>query len=391
MTQQAISTAPNVRWAGGAGVIFQLTPNPDGGWSETSLHTFCTYCDDGAYPNASLISDSAGNLYGSTYTGGRGPCNHYELPGCGVVFKLTRNPDGSWTYDRLHTFHADRDGASPQGFLTLDSAGNLYGTATGGGGKGCSYRYGCGVVFKLTPNPDGSWTERVLHRFGGGRDGDYPHAGLIFDSAGKLYGTTLYGGDEQCSADGNVGCGIVFQLSPNPDGTWTKSTLHRFKGHPGKAPYAPLVFDQAGNLYGTTSGDGVDGHGTVVHGIVFKLTPNPNGSWKTSVLHRFKREQDGAQPWAGLTFDVDGNLYGTTAIGGLNNCDTWAGKGCGIVFKLTPVEGDGWKETILYKFTGGNDGGLILSGLTFDAAGNLYGTADAAGARGVGLVYEITP
>ena len=228
---------------GERGVVFKLAPNPDGTWTESVLHEFAGFVD-GCDPLAGLVFDGAGNLYG-TAAGCYGGMD-------GVIFKLAPNPDGTWTESVLYSFGGGPDGATPTAGLTFDAAGNLYGTTDQGGA------YGSGVVFKLAPNPDGTWTEIVLYTFTGGADGANPYAGLIFDAAGNLYGTT--------SGGGAAGYGVVFKLRPHLDGTWTERVLHSFIGF-GKYPYAPVIFDPAGNLYGTTT------QGTNNYGLVFEITP----------------------------------------------------------------------------------------------------------------------
>ena len=180
-----------------------------------------------------------------------------------MVFKLTPNTDGSWKEKVLHRF-AVKDGAYPQGALILDGAGALYGT-TYVASTGVN-----GLVFKLTPNADGSWTEKVLHRFTSSRDGAYPEGGLLFDGAGDLYGTTAHGGNLSCG--GGDGCGVVFKLVPKSDGSWTESVLHVFQGRPAADPErGSLVLDKAGNLYGTTT-NCILGLGCV-GGVVYEVTP----------------------------------------------------------------------------------------------------------------------
>jgi len=268
----------------GGGTIFKLTPDRRGNWTETVIHNFNG--DDGFSPVGELIFDTAGNLYGTTDWGG--------TYGEGTAFKLTPNPDGSWSETVLHGFGGE-DGARPQGSLIFDNAGNLYGT-TFNGGVGDNR----GTVFKLTPNPDGTWSHTVIHYFHYS-DGARPRGALVFDVAGNLYGTTQEGGSH--------GQGTVFKLTPNPDGSWTRSKVHSFNGQDGGWPLAGLIFDEAGNLYGTTYFGGIRDAGTA-----FKLTPNPDGSWKRTTLHAFKGT-DGAGPYAGLIFDAAGNLYGTTQSG----------------------------------------------------------------------------
>jgi uncharacterized repeat protein (TIGR03803 family) len=371
--------------AGGAygdGVVFELTPNPDGSWKEEALYSFCalTKCSDGAYPRAGVIFDTAGNLYGTASEGGTNDC---EFGTCGVVFKLTPNPDGSWTESVLHSFSDNGEGFFPDAGLVFDTAGNLYGTI------GYANRLESGIVFELTPNLDGSWQEETLYRFGSGgkNDGSFPVAGLIFDTAGNLYGTTLKGGDfpTRCGG-GGAGCGVVFKLTPNADGSWTESVLYGFTGSRNKDgghPVAGLIFDTAGNLYGTTSSDG----GAHKQGVVFKLMPNPDGSWTETVLHHFSGGKDGGVPDAGLIFDQAGNLYGTASVGGiLSYC---GGSGCGVVFKLTPNPDGSWKEEVLHRFNG-RQAANPHAGLIFDAAGNLYGTT-AGYLTAFGSVFEITP
>ena len=216
-----------------------------------------------------------------------------------IILSLTLAP-GAWAASRykvLYRFQVGgNDGSAPIAGLIFDAAGNLYGTTEYGGAS--NY----GTVFKLTPNAVGSWTKSVLYSFKDGSDGGWPAAGLIFDAAGNLYGTTF----DVSFSD----YGTVFKLTPNADGSWTESVLHSFNGSDGETPVAGLIFDAAGNLYGTT-----DSGGAYRNGTVFKLTPNADGSWTESVLHAFIGS-DGAHPDAGLIFDAAGNLYGTTDFGG---------------------------------------------------------------------------
>jgi uncharacterized repeat protein (TIGR03803 family) len=339
--------------AGGGGTVFKLTPNADGSWTESVLYNFCPQnnCADGAVPSASLIFDQAGNLYGTAKEGG--------LDELGTVFKLTPNADGNWTESVLHKFTGGTDGANPSASLIFDQAGNLYGTTSGGGDD-------LGTVFRLTPKADGSWTESVLHNFTGGTDGASPYASLIFDQAGNLYGTTSGGGDSgSCLYDN---CGVVFELMPNANGTWTESVLYRFGGGKhGQWPFGGLIFDQAGNLYGTAEFGGNCGDPGC--GVVFELTPQTDGSWAQRVLHSFNGS-DGDEPVAGLIFDAAGDLYGTALRGGAHNL--------GTVFKLTPNADGKWAETVLHRFLD-RPGASPSAGLIFGSSGNLYGTTNGAG------------
>jgi uncharacterized repeat protein (TIGR03803 family) len=206
----------------------------------------------------------------------------------------------------LYNFGNGTDGVAPQAGLVMDAAGNLYGTTYNGG----TYNYG--TVFELTPAAGGGWTEMVLHNFNNdGVDGAYPHAGLIFDAAGNLYGTTHSGGTHNASCSND--CGTVFELTPSAGGTWTEKVLYDFYSirTDGAFPASSLIFDGAGNLYGTTIFGGASGAG---NGTVFELTPAAGGGWTERVLYSFGA--DGIWPYAGLIFDAAGNLYGTTSFGG---------------------------------------------------------------------------
>ncbi len=306
---------------------------------------------DGAYPEAGLIRDSAGNLYGTTAGGGIGY-------GYGTVFELA--PDGTETV--LYAFTGGSDGNDPTAGLIKDKAGNLYGTTAFGGA------HHDGTVFKLAP--DG--TETVLHAFTSGADGADPFAGLIKDKAGNLFGTTDFGG-------GTSGKGTVFKLAP--DGTET--VLHAFTGgNDGDDPIGGLIKDSAGNLYGVTALGGTADCGGTGCGTVFEIAPDGT----KTVLYAFTGGSDGAGPSASLIRDSAGNLYGTTQGGGGTSCSD--GYGCGTIFELAP---DG-TETVLYAFTGGSDGANpFTAGLIRDKAGNLYGTTDFGGPLGEGVVFRLAP
>ena len=291
------------------GTVFKLAPNADGSWRESVLYNFCsrTYCGDGTEPEASLIFDQAGNLYGTTHGGG--------ALDQGTVFKLTPNADGSWRESVLYSFCSRTncsDGRFPEASLIFDQAGNLYGTTFAGGDQELCLAGGCGVVFKLTPNSKGGWNERVLHRFcsrANCGDGGVPVGSLIFDQAGNLYGTTAEGGA--------LNQGTVFKLTPNADGNWRESVLYNFCSRTncgdGAVPVGSLIFDLAGNLCGATFAGG-DQELCFAGGcgVVFKLTPNSKGGWNERVLHTFT-DRPGASPHAGLIFDPAGNLYGTSS------------------------------------------------------------------------------
>jgi uncharacterized repeat protein (TIGR03803 family) len=241
----------------------------------------------------------------------------------GVVFKLTSNSDGSWTEQVLYSFTGGADGDTPAAGLIFDIAGNLYGTAEFGGNLSDCNTRGCGVVFKLTPNSNGKWSESVLHAFTGFFDGGVPSAHLIFDKTGNLYGTTRYGGAGVICGNRLFGCGVVFKVAPNSDGSWTESVLHRFANDPAEYPDV-LIFDAAGSLYGTAFGGGpADG------GAVFKLAPNADGSWAYSMLHVFLGKP-ALTPEGGVVLDKAGNLYGTTGSCGSRKVCT------GVVYEITP-------------------------------------------------------
>jgi uncharacterized repeat protein (TIGR03803 family) len=271
----------------------------------------------------------------------------------------------------LYAFQGGNDGSSPSSGLILDSSGNLYGTTeNGGGGTDCSGNYaGCGTVFELSPNGSGGWTETILYSFQGGSDGALPTSGLVFDQAGNLYGTTRFGGGT---------FGTVFELSPKGSGGWTETILYTFTNNSDGAYPQGLIFDQKGNLYGTTvGGGGLCGGGFNPCGTVFELSPNGSGGWTETSLYVFQVSDGIWNPNPGLVFDQAGNLFGTTPASGENGCVE--GYGCGAVFELSPNGSGGWKETLLFSFQGGSDGVGPNPGLMFDQAGNLYGTAQAGG------------
>jgi len=351
----------------------------------------------GAYPVAGVIMDKAGNLYGTTLEGGNGCADG----GCGTVFKIA----GNGTQSVLYSFGGGADGAEPYG-LVMDKAGNLYGTTFEGGAAGCYENFGCGTVYELAAGG----TETVLHAFQGGSDGGNPRGGLIVDGKGNLYGTT----DD-----------TVFRVTP--DGK--EKPVFSFNGGDGADIGAvTLVRDQAGNFYGTTQEGGADRYGTV-----FKVSPN--GSETT--LYSFTGGSDGGGPYAGVIIDATGNLYGTTPVDGDANCDY--GLGCGTVFKIAPdgtettlytftdtgvnanpmagltmdaagnlygttygfSDGGIFKlapdgtEKLLYTFTGGTDGSEPLGGLLMGGNGRLYGTTSSGGGgdcdydSGCGAVFEL--
>ncbi len=399
-------------------------PAPAGAQSFNVLHSF-TGASDGFYPQG-LAIDRAGNLYGATLGG-----SHNQ----GAIFKLT-NRNSIWTLSPLYSFAGGTDGAFPVG-LTVGSDGRLYGATNGGGGGSCGSG-GCGTVFRAAPPPAVCrstrcpWSERVLYVFQGGRDGALPYNGdLLFDAEGNLYGTTSQGGGPgpNCEA---FGCGTVFELSAS-NGVWTETVLYAFLGSSGASPFSGVIFDQSGNLYGTT------GYGGPVNaGSVYQLVPT-NGSWAYNPLYNFTGLSDGLRPSAGLVMDPAGNLYGATVMGGpsqggtvyeLSSGANWtfntlygirgsnggpsqtlardaAGNfygansangafGFGSVFKLSPANGS-WIYTSLYDFTGGADGRFPNSKVVIDSQGNLYGSTASGGIQngncssGCGVVWKIEP
>jgi uncharacterized repeat protein (TIGR03803 family) len=333
----------------------------------TPLYVF-TIASKGVIPYSTLVIGRDGKLYGTTAFGGIGPCLAYGHTGCGTVFTL-QNPVSfchtsycPWIETPLYKFSGGADGSNPYGgALVFDQAGNIYGTTYGGG-------TGSGVVYKLTPAGSG-WTESVLYTFAGGSDGASPWAGVTLDQAGNLYGTT--------AAGGAFGGGTVYELSPSGSG-WTKRTLHSFQQQQdGGNPYAGVILDPAGNLYGATQYGGSGGGGTV-----FEMSPSGD-SWIFTTLYSFIGSGGGHAkgPVADLVMDAGGNLYGTTGGDGTYRF--------GSVFKLTHG-GGGWTYTSLHDFTGGSDGNLPRSNLVFDGSGNLYSTA-YGGVDGNGVVFQITP
>jgi uncharacterized repeat protein (TIGR03803 family) len=331
---------------------------------------------------------------------------------------------GNWVLNPLYAFQGSTDGKEPLAGVVVGPNGILYGTTVNGGsqdqgtvfdmrpavqackstlcpwnesvlyrfqggsdGAGPNYGnllfdnggniYGVtivggsssqGTVYKLARS-SGGWTERVIHTFSG-PDGAQPFAGVIFDNKGNLYGTAQLGGDK--------GFGTVYELSPVGQ-SWGENTLYQFQGgNDGQGPVGTLTFDISGNLYGTTCAGGSGGGGTI-----YELSPS-GGGWTFATLYSFGGTDC---PWAGLTMDNAGNLYGVTVDGGNQGACL---RGCGTIFKLSPANG-GWRYAELYEFSGSSDGQNPYSQMLMDGSGNLYGTCSAGGSNGLGVVWEITP
>ena len=341
----------DVRCLHGCGTVFKLTPSGTR-YRESILYAF-QGTPDGFTPGAGLIADSSGSLFGTTVNGGT-----YDW---GTVFKLTPTMNG-YVETILYSFQGDPNGSDPFASLFEDSSGALYGT---------TFDFGpvvFGNVFKLTPH-NGGYIFSIIHSFNGS-DGAYPQAALIADAGGALYGTARGGGP-------GPGSGTVFKLTPHGS-AYDFTLLYTFTGGlDGGTPEAALLADSGGALYGTTEFGGAAGKGTV-----FKLTPTANG-YSESVLHSFAGGADGHHPVAPLIGDGTGALYGTTQ--GIYNAQRF-----GTAFKLTP-SGNGYDYSVLHVFEGGSDGGIVDAPLIEDKMGRLYGTTLAGGTVGLGTVYKLTP
>jgi hypothetical protein len=338
-------------WGGGTygyGAVFQLTLGSDGKWTETILHSFCPNfprCTDGDLPESTPVFDVSGNLYGTTNS---------------TTFRLLPTTSG-WS------FRVISDNAAGSS-LTIDNLGNLYGAG--------------GSVWELVRAS--GWKVKLFHIFcrTNCRDGENALAPPTFDPAGNLYGTTEFGGNFPPECPGSAGCGVVYQLESLGGGKWKYRVLHRFAAFPddGQLPFAGVTVDSKGNIYGTTLYSGTSS------GTVFELSPQPDGSWKETILYNFPNAlKNGGAPVGGVTFDNLGNLYGTASAGGDPKCS------CGVVFRMTPQANGKWSYSVLHRFQG-TDGNGPGYNLIFDKGyKHLYGTTVAGGSGGYGVVYEITP
>ena len=355
------STSFRIFMAGFYAVVFLFTCKSAAAQQEQLLYTF-TGGTDGGRPLGSLTVDAAGNFYGTTTDGGQ--------YGGGVVFRLSSSA-GSWNYSVLHNFGGGYDGSVPVGKLVFDSAGNLYGTTAGGGAQGC------GTVYQLSPLVGGIWNESLIYTFTCGDDGGNPQAGVVLDKTGNLYGTNFVGGDRSACAPVG-GCGTVFKLRPNKT-LWDFAVLHSFQDVDGGNPEAGITLDAAGNLFGTTLGFGAAGWGTV-----YELSPDAQGEQtRFRLIHSFALLKDGGNPGGGLVFDSDGNAYGSTGTGGGTD-----GSGSGTIFQLEQNPGGHWKFRTLFTFVGDYTGG-VQQDLLLGSDGTLYGTG-GVGFPGWGGIFELS-
>src|SRR5580658_130685 len=345
----------------GYGTIFELAPQPDGRWTETILRNLNCKEKEGCIPQGGLVFDAAGNLYGMTTTGGT------EF---GSVFELIPGAQG-WHLRVL----LDR---GSEGNLILAQAGNLYGQMNDKG------KYGQGALSELVKGE--GWKDEWLHSFcsrknqqGFCLDGWDAFAGVNWGPGGTLYGTTLYGGDSPYCQ--KPGCGVVYELKPEKDGSWKETVLHSFPAFKGDGSvlYAGVVLDKAGNVYGATYHGG-----SIDCGVIFKLSPKADGTWHETILHDFTTLSEGCSANT-LTFDAKGNLWGT-AQGGTGCKDG----GCGVVFEMTPGSKGKWTYNVVHNFND-SDGAIPAAAVIFDKQGNLYGTTELGGSGGWGVVFEITP
>ncbi len=356
----------------GSGTVYELSPAVGGGWTETVLYKFGSRTKDGANPYSGVVFDAAGNLYGTTLQGG--------LHGKGTIYRLSPASGGGWTEAILHSFGLGTDGVNPVAAPVI-VGGNLYGTTYyGGANNTCPFAgktYSCGTAYELSS----SGVYSVIHNFSNVNDGYFAVAGLTPDANGNLFGQVLYGG--------LYGGGILYELIP-ANGTWTEKAIHPWgRVHDGRLDgaqcYGTLVFDTAGNLWGTSTIGGT--HGGL--GTVFRFNQNAQG-WDETSVHGFGNPGDGSYPYAGFVINPAGHLFGTTYKGGAS--------GDGIVYEIIPLQ-VGFEYKLLYSFTGKTDGGLVAAPVILDGAGNLYGTTVwggdpthclTASPAGCGVVFEIS-
>jgi uncharacterized repeat protein (TIGR03803 family) len=387
-------------------------PRVHAGSTYKVLHNFGSG-QDGSLPYGPPLLDKKGNVYGVTFNGGTGKCSDY---GCGAVFELIRSRNG-WSEKLLHSFTSAE--GSPWGPLIYDQAGNVYGTSVGGpisnsevfelsptsngwsfsalytdgagpgvvldrvgnvyGAIGPANYYGIGAIGELSPGSQG-WTYTDLGNFNP-TVGYAPPAPPVWDTKGNLYGTTHYGGIGRPKCTTSFGCGVIFRVASNHDGTWTYQVLHRFASYPadGQNPLGGLVMDASGNFYGTTEGGGPSGAGTV-----FKFA-FVNGHWRKTVLYGFPDCADGCIPGSTPVLDKAGNLYGA-ASGGNQGCGP---DPCGTIFKLSPHKNGKWSYSVLHRFSGPD--GNFPWGVVVDGKGNIFGTTESGGTYNAGTAFEITP
>jgi len=402
---------------------------------EAILYSFQGGSSDGMLPVGSLVADAKGNLYGTTGAGGGyGDCSPFGQT-CGAVFELSPAGNGGWMETVLYIFTGGPDGGEPLAGLTIDAQGNLYGTTAIGGTSGY------GTVFEVSPDGKGGWTENVLYSFSAGLDGAYPQSTPVIRN-GVIYGMTYAGGGNDCIG-APIGCGVIYQLTPGQSG-WTETVLYRFaNGFDGAFPYANLVLDPYGNLYGTTTQGGSLAGNCAPYGcgVVFQLLHGKSG-WTLNTIYAFTYNTDGSAPYGGVLFDKSGDLFGTTSGGGsgfggtafelkYKGKSTWSfqllhsfsgpdglapeaglvahgkmlfgttygggsgsgcffGSPCGTVFMLTQ-SGSTWQETVLHSFTNNGIDGINPESGVIVGKNALYGAAYAGGTNDRGAVYTITP
>ena len=373
--------------SGGAfssGTVYRLSPPASGAtaWTETVLHAFRGKRIDGANPDAPLVMDSNGALYGVTQWGGKD--NGFD----GTIFRLVPSTAGKTAWEETILFKfGPNTGASPVGDLVIGADGSLYGT-TCGCGVGDQSK---GTVFQLSPPQAGAtaWTYRVIHAFTGAADGGLPHAGLTVGADGALYGIG--------SAGGTANAGVVFSMALSAKGHWKETVLYNFTGNAdGAYPRGGVAFDKAGNLYAAAQqgGNGAFGNGA---GTVIQLAPpaSAGGAWTETTLYTFTGLADGAQPGSTPSLAADGTVYGTTDLGGAVTtpaCENYGEpSGCGTVYALHPPAAGktAWTEKVLHAFTQ-TDGAVPWGALYQDSTG-LYGTTEIGGTTASGTVYRIQP